>query len=87
MAALRVKRNWWARRQEPASDISLFRVLARRWKPVVRVKSTPVPLRLAIPIDDVPAPGQRSFAPKKRSVAAAHPVRSARTWNPWLWMK
>ena len=87
MAALRVKRGWWGRRQEPASDMPLFRELARRWKPVVRVEHTPVPLRVAIPTNDVPAPSRDSFAPKQRSLFAAERARPTRSWNPWLWMK
>ncbi|MEJ0078221.1 MAG: hypothetical protein WDO17_22835 [Alphaproteobacteria bacterium] len=71
-----------------AEDIPLFRLLARRWKPVV-------PLRRegAILLSTRKgAQGERRAWTSKgaRSIYANGEIEqkiSKRAWNPWLWMK
>jgi hypothetical protein len=87
MAALRVKRYWTTRPDHPAApEAPLFRVLARRWRPVVRVESKAVPMPLALPSETAPPPSRASFKPRG-PIYAREGWTVPRTWNPWLWMK
>jgi hypothetical protein len=87
MAALGVKRFWSTRPDHPsAPDVPLFRVLARRWKPLTRVESNPVPMPHVTPTGNAPPLSRASFQPRApiyaRDTSKIKPV-----WNPWLWMK
>jgi hypothetical protein len=86
MASLRVKRTWWMR-QQLNPDAPMFRVLARRWRPVVRIESTPVPMHFTLPTGEKPPLSRASFAPKPKYAPATPPARPAPSWNPWLWVK
>ena len=87
MAALRVRRTWWIS-QRPTAEVPLFRLLARRWRPVDRRERCPVTFQLALPAETPPL--SRNWFGPKRSVAATEAAKmkkSARTWNPWMMMK
>jgi|GEM_PF-3279919 len=86
MAALRVRRTWWTRQQD-APDAPLFRALARRWRPVVRVESKAVPMSLALPSGNAPVLNRASFVSKKKYAPIKPETRPARAWNPWLWVR
>ncbi len=88
MAALRVRRTWWIS-QRPTPEVPLFRLLARRWRPVDRRERRAVPFQLALSAAETPPPGRASFGPQ-RPVEAGDAVtarKSTRVWNPWMLMK
>jgi hypothetical protein len=74
------------RRYSSDPGVSLFRVLARRWRPVVPVKHGPLLWRFALRMDEAPPVGRRSFGPKPKPPSVKTP-RVAPSWNPWLWVK
>ena len=84
MAALRVRRTWWIMQQHEAP---LFRVLARRWRPLDRRERRMTPFQLALAASDAPPPSRGSFGPKRVIVVADKAKKSARSWNPWMMMK
>ena len=88
MATLRVKRTWWIMQQN-GPEAPLFRVLARRWRPVDRRERRMTPFQLALSGHDAPPPTRNSFGPKKRVIVVAtdKAKKSTRTWNPWMMMK
>jgi hypothetical protein len=86
MAGLRVKRTWWAR-QQLTPDAPMFRVLARRWRPVVRIESKPTPMSFALPAGETAPLNRASFVAKPKYAPVKPPTRRAATWNPWLWVK
>jgi len=70
-------------------DIPLFRLLARRWKPVVPVLRERVTL-LSTPKGE--AKRARAWISKApaRAIYVNQPFErkvSKRGWNPWLWVK
>jgi hypothetical protein len=88
MAALRVKRYWSTRPDHPAApEAPLFRVLARRWRPVVRVEKKTVAMQHALPVDDQRPPLSRASFKPRGPIYARDIPKAPRTWNPWLWMK
>ena len=86
MAALRVRRTWWIMTQ---AEAPLFRVLARRWRPVDRRERRMTPFALALAASDPPKTTRNSFGPSKRKLLAADKMKkkSAPTWNPWMMTK
>ena len=85
MAALRVRRTWWIVQQQ---DAPLFRVLARRWRPVDRRERRITPFQLALSPPDAPPPSHASFGPKRVAAGVATKIKKAgRSWNPWMMMK
>jgi hypothetical protein len=82
MARLRVRRTWWIMGQ---AEAPLFRVLARKWRPIDRRERRMTPFQLALAAAEAPKPTRSSFGPKKREVAVADKAKkSARIWNPWM---
>jgi len=85
MAALRVRRSWWIMTQ---AEAPLFRVLARRWRPVDRRERRMTPFALALAASDPPKTARNSFGPKRMLVVADKTKKkSAPTWNPWMMTK
>jgi hypothetical protein len=67
----------------------LFRILARRWKSLAPVKRERGALPSVAPPDEHPQV-TRAWVSKPRAVYAHQkvvPAKSARHWNPWLWVK
>jgi len=87
MAGLRVRRTWWMMGQP--SEAPLFRVLARKWRPVDKRERRKVPFQLALPGGEAPAIVRNSFGPKKKAAFNLAEVvkKSVRTWNPWMMTK
>jgi hypothetical protein len=86
MAELRVRRTWWIMSQ-PA-EAPLFRLLARKWRPVDRRERRLKPFQLALAAAEIKPLARNSFGPNKRVVVAADTgKKSARKWNPWMMMK
>ena len=83
MAALRVRRTWWIMAQ---AEAPLFRVLARRWRPVDRRERRMTPFALALAASEPSKTTRNSFGPSKRMLLVADKTKkkSARTWNPWM---
>ena len=72
-----------------SEDVPLFRLLARRWKPVVPLRRERTKLTLARIADEAPA-APRVWIEKPRQIYAHQkitPPKSPRSWNPWLWIK
>ena len=71
-----------------AEDIPLFRLLARRWQPVVPVLRERV-IVLSTPKDQPRR--TRTWTTKRPPAIYANqqiePAVSKRAWNPWLWIK
>lgn len=88
MAALRVRRTWWIS-QRPTPEVPLFRLLARRWRPVDRRERRTASFQLALSAAETPPLSRASFGPKRPLEAsdAATAKKSARIWNPWMMMK
>ena len=86
MAALRVRRTWWIMAQ---ADAPLFRVLARRWRPVDRRERRMTPFALALAASDPPKTTRNSFGPSKRAVMVVDTTKkkSARSWYSWMMTK
>ena len=85
MAALRVRRTWWIMAQ---GEAPLFRLLARRWRPVDRRERRMTPFALALAASDPPKTARNSFGPKRMLVVADKTKKkSAPTWNPWMMTK
>ena len=85
MAALRVRRTWWIMAQ---AEAPLFRILARRWRPVDRRERRMTPFALALAASDPPKTARNSFGPKRMLVVADKTKKkSAPTWNPWMMTK
>jgi hypothetical protein len=89
MAGLRVRRSWWIMGQ--AAEAPLFRVLARKWRPVDKRERRKVPFQLALPGAETPVVTARnSFGPtkKNRMAALAAALKKPKTtWNRWQMMK
>jgi hypothetical protein len=71
-----------------AEDIPLFRLLARRWKPVVPLRRERV-IVLSTP-KDAPKRARAWIAKGSRAIYANGEIAqkvSKRAWNPWLWVK
>jgi hypothetical protein len=71
-----------------AEDIPLFRLLARRWKPVVPVRRARAIL-LSTPKGE-PRETRAWISSGSRALYAnrkVEPAVSKRAWNPWLWVK
>jgi hypothetical protein len=85
---LRTRRSWWARREAHVfADAPLFRVLARRWKPLADVRREPPPLPLSPA--DAPHVSRAWFTGKPRypDFIAQAKEKPRPAWNPWLWVK
>ena len=65
MASLRVRRTWWIM-QLQTPEAPLFRVLARRWRPVDRRERSNKAFQLALSPHDAQPPSRNSFGPKAR---------------------
>jgi hypothetical protein len=86
MAELRVRRTWWIMSQ-PA-EAPLFRLLARKWRPVDRRERRLKPFQLALAAAEIKPLTRNSFGPNKRVVVTADTAKkSARKWNPWMMVK
>jgi hypothetical protein len=88
MAGLSVRRTWWIMAQ--ANEAPLFRVLARKWRPVDRRERRMTPFQLALPGVDAPAQTRNSFGPQKDrplSLIAEIAKKTKRSWNPWMLTK
>jgi hypothetical protein len=86
MAALRVRRTWWIMGQ--TAEPPLFRLLARKWRPVDRRERRMKPFQLALAAADIKPITRNSFGPNKRVVLTVDKVKkSARKWNPWMMMR
>lgn len=72
-----------------APEAPLFRVLARRWRPVDRRERSIRPFQLALTAHEAPPPSRNSFGPNKRAIVTAVDAskKSTRKWNPWMMMK
>ena len=71
-----------------AEDIPLFRLLARRWKPVVPVRRERVVV-LSTPKDE-PRQTRAWISKGSRAIYTNGETgqrTSKRAWNPWLWVK
>jgi hypothetical protein len=69
-------------------DIPLFRLLARRWKPVVPLLRERVHV-LSRPKDE-PRQARARISKGSRAIYANGDIAqklSKRAWNPWLWVK
>jgi hypothetical protein len=87
MAALRTRRSWWARHDAHAvADAPLFRVFARRWKPLADVRTEPPSSPLAPAEAPRVSRGWLSHKPRHIVIAGAK-EKPRQAWNPWLWMK
>ena len=88
MATRRVLRTWWIMAQ--GNDAPLFRMLARKWRPVDRHERRMTPFQMALG-GDAPAQTRSSFGPqnkKRLSLMAELIKKSKRTsWNPWMMTK
>jgi hypothetical protein len=89
MMARRVLRTWWI--MAHGNDAPLFRVLARKWRPVDRRERRMTPFHVALPGADVAVDTRNSLGPrtdKKLSLMAQLVKKSKRTsWNPWMMTK
>jgi hypothetical protein len=75
---------------EDAENVPLFRVLARRWKSFAPVKRGRVTLSSVQSADEQPAQRRAWISKPRPPIYAHHKIekpKSARGWNPWLWMK
>ena len=87
MAALRVRRTWWIMAGH-SPEPPLFRLLARKWRPVDRRERRMKPFQLALAAADAPAATRNSFGPNKRVVMTVDTAKkSTRKWNPWMMMR
>jgi hypothetical protein len=87
MAELRVRRTWWIMGQQTAEP-PLFRLLARKWRPVDRRERRMKPFQLALAAADIKPLTRNSFGPNKRVVVTDDKAKkSARKWNPWMMMR
>jgi hypothetical protein len=70
------------------AEAPLFRILARRWRPVDRRERRMTPFALALAASDPPKTARNSFGPKRMLVIADKTKKkSAATWNPWMMTK
>jgi len=70
------------------AEVPLFRILARRWRPVDRRERRMTPFALALAASDPPKTARNSFGPKRMLVVADKTKKkSAPTWNPWMMTK
>jgi hypothetical protein len=87
MAELRVRRTWWIMGQQTA-EAPLFRLLARKWRPVDRRERRLKPFQLALSAPEIKPLTRISFGPNKRLVMTVDKAKtSARKWNPWMMVK
>jgi hypothetical protein len=85
---LRVRRTWWIMAQ--GNEAPLFRVLARKWRPVDRRERRMTPFQLALPGTEAPTQTRSSFGSRKDrplSLIAEIAKKTKRTWNPWMLTK
>jgi hypothetical protein len=76
------------------ANISLFRRLSRRWRPLVRVKRERSTLASALGVEEA-APRAPTWigVKRSRSLPKVHIEKPAAKrmpppgWNPWLWVK
>ncbi len=72
------------------SQMSLFRLLSRRWRPLAAVKPSP-PSFLPLAEDAAPPRAPAWIGAKRRRYAAGLATDAAKTtassWNPWMWVK
>ena len=88
MAALRVRRTWWIS-QRPTPEVPLFRLLARRWRPVDHSERNAPLFPLALPAPE-PRPLNRGWFGPKRPIEARNVARKPKQpprWSPWMWIK
>jgi hypothetical protein len=89
MAGLGVRRTWWIMSQ--GNDGPLFRVLARKWRPVDKRERRMTPFQMALPGVEPPKQTRNSFGPqgqKRLSLMAELAKKTKRTgWNPWMLTK
>ncbi len=86
MALLRVRRTWWIV-QRIAPEAPLFRQLSQRWRPVDQRERRLVPFALVLSTSPAAKPSQVKSAPSRIALIAERLKKSARTWNPWLYVK
>ena len=90
MTTRRVLRTWWMMSQ--GNEPPLFRVLARKWRPVDRRERRMTPFQMALGGADASAQSRNSFGPKnpngkRLSLMAEIAKKTKRAWNPWQMMK
>ena len=89
MPLLRVRRTWWIA-QRIAAEAPLFRELSQRWRPVDRRERRLVPFALMLSTSPPAKPSRAKPAPSRIALIAQQMKKmkkSARTWNPWLYVK
>jgi hypothetical protein len=71
------------------AGIPLFRILARRWKPVIPLPRRRVEIASMLPADPQPVTERKWISKPRRLPVVAPPREPAQrpSWNPWLWMK
>ncbi len=69
--------------------VSLFRLLARRWKPVVPVKRVRLARAWSLQSGEQPAPARAWISkPRGHAVFVKPVIRPSRAaWSPWQWVK
>jgi hypothetical protein len=77
---------------DAAANVSLFRRLSRRWRPLARVGRERPSLAVALGSEKGPKPapawiGVRRPPPAAAVAPVSNAKRSGSTWNPWLWVK
>jgi hypothetical protein len=76
---------------DDVEGVPLFRVLARRWKSFAPpVKRERVSLSTMQSADEQPAQTRAWISKPRQPIYAHHKIarpKSARSWNPWLWVK
>ena len=73
---------------DDGAGVPLFRLLARRWTPVVPLKTRRF-ARTALQGGEPPPPA-RKWISKPRDLYAHQKIEQPKpssSWNPWLWMK
>lgn len=72
------------------ANVSLFRRLSRRWRPLAHLKRQRLTPLLSLGSEDE-AKRAPAWIGVKRPAPVAVPTmnakRSGTTWNPWLWVK
>jgi hypothetical protein len=70
-------------------EAPIFRVLARKWRPVDRRERQMTPFAAALPGADTGGkPGKGKPRPKNRMAELAEQMKKNRpTWNPWMMTK
>jgi len=74
---------------EGTEQVPLFRLLARRWKPLGAPKRERAGLTAMTGAEEPPK-AARAWIGKPRQIYAHQKIaapKPSRSWNPWLWVK